>query len=73
MPAPRQAWCRRSRENNILLQRQTEDWHPQAARRKLSKPSPTVANFLQQGLTSSSKATPLILLLPGPGLFKPPH
>jgi hypothetical protein len=31
----------------ILIQRQTgEDWHPQAARRKLSLPIPTVTHFL---------------------------
>jgi hypothetical protein len=30
----------------------------QAARRKVSKPTPTMTHFLQQGHTSSNKATP---------------
>jgi hypothetical protein len=32
---------------------------PQAARRRVSKPTPTVTHFLQQGHTYSNKTSPL--------------
>jgi hypothetical protein len=48
-----------------------------AARRRVSRPTPTVTQFFQQGHTSSNKATPpptrphlLIVPLPGLGIFK---
>jgi hypothetical protein len=53
MAVSRQAWHRRISKFYILFQRQTEeDWHPQAAIRRVSKPTPTVTHFLQQGHTS---------------------
>jgi hypothetical protein len=42
----------------------------QAAKRRVSKPIPTMTCFLQQGHTHSNKATPPIVALPGPSAFK---
>jgi hypothetical protein len=49
-------------------------------RRRVLLPIPTVAHLLQQGHTYSNKATStptrphlLIVLFPGPSIFKPPH
>lgn len=46
----------------------------QAARRSVSKPTPTVMHFLQQGHTYLNKATlPNIAASHGPSIFKPLH
>ena len=81
----RQTWCWRSQEFYILIQRQIEeDSLLQAARRRVfphwvelehstSKSTPTMTYFLQQGHTSSNKATsPNSVILYGQ-TFKPPH
>jgi hypothetical protein len=42
-----------------------------AARRRVSKPTPKLIHFLQQGHTHSNKVTPPKVPLSGPSIFKP--
>jgi hypothetical protein len=44
-----------------------------ASRKRVSKPTPTVTYFLQQGPTYSTKTTPPNYTTPGPSIFKPPQ
>jgi hypothetical protein len=55
MAASRQTWCwRRNRELYILIQRQPGETVFQAARRRISKPTPTVTHFLPSNKTTST-------------------
>ena len=62
---------------HLVLKKQEKTTVFQAARRRVSKPTPTVTHFLQQGHTCSNKATPaptrphlLIVPLPEHSIFK---
>jgi hypothetical protein len=57
-PASRLECCWRSCEFYIFIKRKPGAECPQAAKRRVSKPTPTVVHFLQQGHISSNKATP---------------
>jgi hypothetical protein len=49
--ASRKAWCCRSQEFSIFIKQKPGADCFQTARRRFSKPTPTVTHFLQQGHT----------------------
>jgi hypothetical protein len=70
MTTPKQVWCWWTWEFYILFWRQTKDVS-QTARRRVSRPTPTVTQFLKQGhiCTLTRPHLPIVLLL-GPSIFK---
>ena len=56
MGVSRPVWFRRSCELYIFIQRKPGADCPKAARRRVSKPTPTVIHFLPPGHTCSNKA-----------------
>ena len=58
---------------HLVLKKQEKTTVFQAARRRVSKPTPTVTHFLQQGHTYSNKAIPPNSAIPhGQSIVKPP-
>jgi hypothetical protein len=58
MAVSRQTWCWRGAKNSTSPYEGSQKTVFQAARRRVSKPAPTVTHFFQQGHTYSNKATP---------------
>jgi hypothetical protein len=66
MGEPRQAWCRRKQEFNILFQRQTESWLPGSWEEGLK-------THAHSDTLPPTRPHLLIVPFPGPSIFKPPY